>query len=178
MQKLSLDELGRIEVNEYKAAKKLPVCFILDNIRSLHNVGSAFRTADAFRVEKLWLCGITGKPPHREIHKSALGATESVLWEHRSSVAELVNELKKSGYNVVGVEQTDESTLLDNYNPEPEGKLALVFGNEVSGISDDILPLLDDSIEIPQFGTKHSFNVSVSIGIVIWEVFKKLKIKF
>ncbi|MGK7389493.1 MAG: RNA methyltransferase [Candidatus Cyclobacteriaceae bacterium M2_1C_046] len=178
MQKLSLDALGRLDVEEYKKAEKLPVCFILDNIRSLHNVGSAFRTADAFRVEKIWLCGITGVPPHREIHKSALGATESVDWDHRDSIVELIQDLKKTGYKIVAVEQTDKSSSLEGFQPDKENKIALIFGNEVSGISDDILPLLDESIEIPQFGTKHSFNVSVSIGIVIWEIYKKLKIKF
>lgn len=178
MQKLSLDALGRLDIDDYKKAEKLPVCFVLDNIRSLNNVGSAFRTADAFRVEKIWLCGITGTPPHREIHKSALGATESVVWHQKKSIVELVQDLKKEGYKIVAVEQTDKSTSLEDYHPDKETKIALIFGNEVSGISDDILPLLDESIEIPQFGTKHSFNVSVSIGIIIWEIFKKLGIKF
>lgn len=177
MQKLSLDELNRIDVDEFKGAKKLPVCILLDNIRSLHNVGAAFRTADAFRIEKIWLCGITGTPPHREIHKAALGATESVDWEHRREILPLVKELKKTGYTILAAEQTDKSILLDNYTPGDEGKLALVFGNEVNGISDELLPLLDDCLEIPQFGTKHSLNVSVSIGIVVWEFFKKFKIK-
>lgn len=178
MQKLSLEALERIDVDAFKKAQKIPVCFILDNIRSLHNVGSAFRTADAFRVEKIWLCGITGTPPHREIHKSALGATESVLWEHHKSIVELVRDLKKLNYKIIAVEQTDQSIPLEKYNPDPEDKIALVFGNEVSGISDDILSYIDSGIEIPQFGTKHSLNVSVSIGIVIWEIFKKLKVKF
>jgi 23S rRNA (guanosine2251-2'-O)-methyltransferase len=177
MQKLSLDELNRIDVEEFKGAKKLPVCIVLDNIRSLHNVGAAFRTGDAFRIEKIWLCGITGTPPHREIHKAALGATESVDWEHRPQIVPLVSELKKAGYTILAAEQTDKSISLDAYVPGDESKIALIFGNEVNGISDELLPLLDDCLEIPQFGTKHSLNVSVSIGIVVWELFKKLKVK-
>lgn len=178
MQKLSLDELNRINVEEFKGAEKLPVCIILDNIRSLHNVGAAFRTADAFRIEKIWLCGITGTPPHREINKAALGATESVDWAHRSEIVSLVNELKRSGYTILAAEQTDKSIFLNEYKPKKNRKVAVVFGNEVNGISDEILPLVDECIEIPQFGTKHSLNVSVSIGIVVWELFKKLKAKF
>ena len=176
MQKLSLDELGRIEVEDFKKAKKLPVCLVLDNIRSLHNVGAAFRTSDAFRIEKIWLCGITGTPPHREIHKAALGATESVTWEYREDILELINDLKSQGFKILAAEQTDKSTSLEEYNPEMPTRLAVVFGNEVHGISENILPLIDECLEIPQFGTKHSLNVSVSVGIVIWELFKKLKI--
>ena len=175
MQKLSLDELNRINVDEFKRAKKLPVCIVLDNVRSLHNVGSAFRTADAFRIEKIWLCGITGTPPHREIHKAALGATESVDWEHRSDVLSLIKELKKVGYRIIAAEQTDTSIYLDEYTPALNQKTAIVFGNEVNGVSDEVLPFLDECLEIPQLGTKHSLNVSVSMGIVAWEFFKKLK---
>lgn len=176
MQKLSLDELGRLEVEDFRKAKKLPVTLILDNIRSMHNVGSAFRTADAFRLEKIWLCGITACPPHREIHKAALGATESVNWQHREDIVSLVKELKKAGYTILAAEQTDESISLEKFDIQEPGKIAVIFGNEVNGVSDEVIPLLDQCLEIPQFGTKHSFNVSVSIGIVIWEIFKKLKI--
>lgn len=176
MQKLSLDQLGRIEVDDFKKASKLPIAIVLDNIRSLHNVGSTFRTSDAFRIEKIWLCGITGTPPHREIHKAALGATESVEWEYSKDVVKLIVDLKQSDYTVIAAEQTNQSVNLETYKPQDNKKYAVVFGNEVHGISEEVLPLLDHCIEIPQYGTKHSLNVSVTVGIVIWELYKKMNI--
>ena len=174
MKKLSLDELGRISVDEFKQADKLPVCVVLDNIRSLHNVGSAFRTADAFRLEKLVLAGITGTPPHREIHKTALGATESVAWHHEPSVETALRQLKAEGYLIVAVEQTTASELLHRFRIPKNQKLALVFGNEINGVSNEAITLTDVALEIPQHGTKHSLNVSVCLGIVVWEVYQQL----
>jgi 23S rRNA (guanosine2251-2'-O)-methyltransferase len=176
MKKLTLEELDRITVDEFKEAAKLPVSIVLDNIRSLHNVGSAFRTADAFRVEKMYLTGITGTPPHREIHKTALGATESVDWEYCPTPEEAVQKLKNNGYKILVVEQTDASTALQDFLIDPQDKLCLVFGNEVNGVSEDVIPLADASLEIPQSGTKHSLNVSVCLGIVVWEVYQKLRL--
>lgn len=174
MKKLSLDELGRISVQSFKAAEKLPVCILLDNVRSLHNVGSAFRTADAFRIEKICLTGITGTPPHREIQKTALGATESVHWEYTENPGEVVQALKNTGYTIVCVEQTTESTPLQKFQPDNSKKYCLVFGNEVHGVSDQVLQLTDVALEVPQAGTKHSLNISVCLGIVVWEFFQKL----
>jgi len=173
MKKLKLEELGRISVDEFKAAEKLPVCIVLDNLRSLHNVGSAFRTADAFRVEKIFLTGITGKPPHREIQKTALGATESVPWEYVENSA-IVNDLKMQGYTIVTVEQTTESIPLQKFQPVIAQKYCLVFGNEVHGVSDEIIQMADMALEIPQEGTKHSLNISVCLGIVVWDIFRKM----
>ncbi|TXH29204.1 MAG: TrmH family RNA methyltransferase [Cyclobacteriaceae bacterium] len=175
MKKLKLEELGRISVDEFKEAEKLPVCIVLDNIRSLHNVGSAFRTADAFRIEKIFLTGITGTPPHREIQKSALGATESVAWEYVESSTEAVKQIKNSGYEILVIEQTTGSIPVHEFIPATEKKYCLVFGNEVEGVSDDVIALGDCALEIPQAGTKHSLNVSVCLGIVTWELFRKLK---
>lgn len=168
MRKLKNEELDRLNVEQFKSADKIPVILILDDIRSMHNVGSAFRTADAFRIEKIYLCGITAQPPHREINKSALGATESVDWEYRESVLDLVKELKKD-YLITAVEQVDESVRLDQFQPEEGKKYALVFGNEVFGVNDEVVDQSDLCLEIPQFGTKHSLNVSVSIGVVLWD---------
>jgi tRNA G18 (ribose-2'-O)-methylase SpoU len=176
MKKLKLEELGRISLDEFKSAKKLPVCIVLDNIRSLHNVGSVFRTADAFRIEKIFLTGITGTPPHREIHKTALGATDSVQWEYHAETAAIVSRLKSEGYDIVVVEQTTESTLLPDFNPENGKKYCLVFGNEINGVSEAAIDLADVAIEIPQEGTKHSLNISVCAGIVAWEIFKKYQL--
>jgi 23S rRNA (guanosine2251-2'-O)-methyltransferase len=173
MKKLKLEELGRISVNEYKFTEKLPVTIVLDNVRSLHNVGSAFRTADAFLIEKIMLTGITGTPPNREIQKTALGATESVPWEYSSQTITAIEQLKGSGYKIVIVEQTSESRPLQGFEFSGSDKVALVFGNEVNGVSEEILSLADAAIEIPQGGTKHSLNVSVCLGIVVWELFKK-----
>jgi tRNA G18 (ribose-2'-O)-methylase SpoU len=173
MKKLKLDELNRLSADEFKSSEKTGIILLLDNVRSLHNVGSAFRTADAFRVEKIYLCGITGTPPNREINKTALGATESVEWEHRESSLELVRELKRAGYRIICLEQTSDSVKLNDFVPEKSQKYCLVFGNEVFGVGDEIVQESDLRLEIPQFGTKHSFNVSVSIGIVLWDFFVK-----
>jgi len=175
VKKLKLEELGRISVDEFQSAEKIPVCILLDNVRSLHNVGSAFRTADAFKVEKIILCGITGTPPHREIQKTALGATESVHWAYEKNVAAAVEQLKKEDYQIIIIEQTTASLALNQFESEKKKKYCLVFGNEVNGISEEIISLADLAIEIPQEGTKHSLNVSVCIGIVLWEFYRKLK---
>lgn len=176
MKKLSLDEMNRISVDQFKSAEKLPVAIVLDNIRSLHNVGSAFRTSDAFRLEKIWLTGITGTPPHREIEKTALGATRSVDWEYTESTASLLATLKTNGYTIVAVEQTTESEALTHFTPDAGKKYCLVFGNEINGVSEDALPFADVALEIPQYGTKHSLNISVCLGIVAWEFFKKMQL--
>jgi len=173
MKKLKLDELGRISIDEFKNTDKIPVCILLDNVRSLHNVGSAFRTADAFLIEKIFLTGITGKPPHREIEKTALGATESVDWAYYERPEECVDELKQNGYGIVAVEQTTESIPLQKFVVKENGKICLVFGNEINGVSEEVIARTDIAIEIPQHGTKHSLNISVCLGIVIWEIFKR-----
>lgn len=174
MRKLKLEELGRISVDQFKSVEKLPVCLVLDNIRSLHNVGSSFRTADAFKIEKIFLTGITGTPPHREINKTALGATESVPWEYHSDAAIAVKNLKEQGYTIIAVEQTTESIPLQTFNPERKKRYCLVFGNEINGVSEPVISLADTALEIPQEGTKHSLNISVCVGIVVWEIFKKI----
>ena len=175
MKKLKLEELERISTKEFKIANKIPVCLVLENVRSLHNVGSAFRTADAFRIEKIWLTGITGTPPHREINKTALGATESVDWEYANQKT-LLEYLKNDGYRIAVVEQTDQSIALHQFTPKPMEKFALIFGNEVDGISQEMLDQADLALEIPQFGTKHSLNISVCLGIVVWTFFKNLSL--
>ena len=177
MEKLKLDELGRISVDEFKGAEKMPVCILLDNVRSLHNVGSAFRTADAFRIEKIYLTGITGTPPHREIQKTALGATESVAWEYAENPSQTIQTLKAQGYTIVIIEQTTESKPLQAFNPDIDHKYCLVFGNEVDGVSEEVIEYADIALEIPQNGTKHSLNISVCLGIVTWEFFRKLKLE-
>lgn len=174
MKKLKLEELGRLTQEEFKKVKKLPIVILLDNVRSLHNVGSAFRTADAFRVEKIYLTGITGTPPHREIQKTALGATESVDWKYQESAEALAGQLKNEGYKIIVVEQTTESTSLNDFDPTDGDKYCLVFGNEVDGVSEGVIALANKAIEIPQSGTKHSINVSVCVGIVMWEFFRKM----
>jgi tRNA G18 (ribose-2'-O)-methylase SpoU len=173
MKKLKLDELGRISVDQFKNTNKIPVCILLDNVRSLHNVGSAFRTADAFLIEKIILTGITGKPPHREIEKTALGATESVDWVYYEKPEDAVSGLKESGYRIVAVEQTTESIPLQKFTVPETEKICLVFGNEINGVSEEVIALTDLALEIPQAGTKHSLNISVCVGIVIWEIFKR-----
>jgi tRNA G18 (ribose-2'-O)-methylase SpoU len=173
--KLKLEELGRMDVNSFKKTKKIPLVLVLDNVRSMYNVGAVFRTADAFLVEKILLCGITPKPPHREIHKTALGATESVDWQYFKSVKDAVLDLKTRKYEVLGIEQTTNSVRISDYKINSSKKYAVIFGNEVEGISDEILPFCDGFIEIPQLGTKHSLNVSVCAGIVIWEFFRYLQ---
>ena len=178
--KKSFSDLNRLNVEEFKAKEKIPLVVVLDNVRSQHNVGAVFRTSDAFLVEKIYLCGITATPPNREIHKSALGATESVEWQYFEKTVDAVNHLKNQGFSVFALEQTEGSVSLLDYcrgeaclAPTP---IALILGNEVDGVSDDILPLIDGAFEIPQFGTKHSLNVSVSAGIAIWEIFKKMNV--
>ncbi len=168
MKKQSLDELGRLSVEDYQRSPKRPVVLVLDSVRSLNNVGSAFRTADAFAIEKILLCGITGQPPHRDIQKTALGATESVVWEYFPKVTDALATLKAAGYMLVAVEQTTRSLPLEFVKFDLHAKYAFVVGNEVQGISEEALARCKFSIEIPQFGTKHSLNVSVSIGIVLW----------
>lgn len=174
MRKLKNEELDRLSVKEYQQSQKMPVTVVLDNIRSMHNVGSVFRTADGFRVERVVLCGFTPQPPHRDINKTALGATESVPWEYVEDIRTVVNDLQIAGYKVIAVEQADKSTPLQDYQPRPAERIALIFGNEVEGVDEDIIALCDTVIEIPQFGTKHSFNISVSAGMVLWEVWRKL----
>ncbi len=176
MRKLSLKELNRLSVSAYKATEKTPIVVVLDNIRSGMNVGSIFRTSDAFALEGIYLCGITVQPPHKEITKTAIGASASVTWTYKKSVVECVQHLKNEGYKMLGVEQTDSSVLLQNIEISTKNKYAIVVGNEVNGISNEILPLLDMCIEIPQFGTKHSLNVSVCTGMVIWDLVKKIKL--
>ena len=173
MRKLSMSELNRPSLEEFKARKKRSVVVVLDNIRSLHNVGSVFRTADAFNLEAIFLCGITATPPHREIHRTALGATESVNWEYYPTSQAAVRKLKKMGYRIVVIEQTDKSIHLSKITIESGTQLALIFGNEITGVSEEVLDYADIAIEIPQFGTKHSLNVAVSAGIVIWELLRK-----
>lgn len=173
MKKLVLEELGRVSVEQFKKIEKMPVCIVLDNVRSLHNVGSAFRTADAFKVERIFLTGITGTPPHREIEKTALGATQSVEWRHFEKTEDAIAELKSQGYKVIAIEQTTESVSLNQFPIDTTERYCLVFGNEVHGVSEEAINVCDAALEIPQLGTKHSLNVSVCIGIVGWEFFKK-----
>jgi len=175
MRKLKNEELNRLDIESYKGAEKLPVVVVLDNVRSMNNVGSAFRTGDAFAIESIALCGITAQPPHREIHKTALGATDSVDWQHYKTTREACETLKADGYQILAVEQAAGSTSLENYSPE--GKVAIVFGNEVFGVEDEIIALADACLEIPQFGTKHSLNISVSIGVVLWDLVTKIKFR-
>ena len=174
MRKLKLDELNRASVSEFKAQEKLPVVVVLDNVRSMHNVGSIFRTCDGFAVEKICLCGITCQPPHREIEKTALGATQSISWSYYADPLHAVDELRKEGYAIIAIEQAEKSIMLNEFEPEPGKKYALIFGNEVNGVSDEVMKVIDACIEIPQFGTKHSFNIVVSAGIVLWDFFSKM----
>lgn len=172
--KLKVTEMNRLTVEEFKEAEKLPLVVVLDNIRSLHNIGSVFRTADAFRLEGICLCGITACPPHPEMHKTALGAEFTVNWTYVNNTLEAVNNLQKQGYMVFSIEQAVNSTLLDALTLEPGRKYAVVMGNEVKGVQQEVIDASDGCIEIPQYGTKHSLNVSVTAGIVIWDFFKKL----
>ena len=172
--KLKLEELGRIDVENFKQTTKIPLVVVLDNVRSMHNVGAVFRTADAFIVEKIVLCGITPQPPHREIHKAALGATESVDWIFEKDISTALQNLKKENFEILGIEQTTTSINIENFEIKKNKKYALVLGNEVDGLSDEVLSFYDHFIEIPQLGTKHSLNVSVSVGIVVWDLFQKL----
>ena len=176
MRKLENQELPRLDLQSFRASPKNPLVIILDDVRSLNNVGSAFRTADAFLLEKIYLCGITGCPPHREINKTALGATDSVDWEYADDVALLGQRLVDEGYKLIIVEQTDSSEMLMDFKVNPENKYALVFGNEVFGVNENLLPIAHHGLEIPQYGTKHSLNIAVSIGIVVWSMMEKMKL--
>lgn len=176
MKKLKLDELNRVGVEEFKEQEKLPVIVVLDNVRSMHNIGSVFRTADGFAIEKLYLCGITAQPPHREIEKTALGATQSVAWVHFETTTDAVIALRSEGYEIIAIEQASGSKMLNTFAPKTDKKYALIFGNEVNGVSDEVMEQIDECIEIPQFGTKHSFNIVISAGIVLWDFFAKLRL--
>ena len=176
MRKLTMQELNRLPVADFKATPKSPVVLVLDNVRSLHNVGAVFRTADAFALEQLYLCGVTGRPPHREITKTALGSTESVAWTYTATTLEAVMQLQAAGYQLVAVEQTTASVPLPQFQPAPGRPLALVLGNEVFGVDDEVLALCEAAVEIPQLGTKHSLNVSVAAGVVLWDVLGKVGI--
>ncbi len=168
-----MEELDRLTVDQFKESSKIPVTIVLDNIRSQHNIGSIFRTADAFRIQSIHLCGITATPPNREIQKTALGATESVAWKYHQTTIDSIRELKQEGYYIVAIEQADESVNVSDFKPDIYNKIALVFGNEVHGVDEEVMENCDGCIEIPQHGTKHSLNVSVAAGIVIWEIFTK-----
>ena len=172
MRKLANAELNRISIAAFTEAKKTPLIIILDDIRSLHNIGSVFRTSDAFLIEKIYLCGITAIPPNKEIHKTALGATETVIWEYSKDVLEVVAKLKAENVKIYSIEQTENAIMLGNFEPEMDTKYALIFGNEVKGVSQEAINLSDGVIEIPQLGSKHSLNISVSVGIVIWDLFQ------
>ncbi len=172
MRKLDVNELNRIDAEEFKKVEKIPVIIILDNIRSLNNIGSVFRTSDAFRVQAIYLCGITAKPPHRDINKTALGATESVVWKYYKSTLDAINELKKEGFLIISLEQVENGKNILNYQIDQNRKYALIFGHEVKGVQQEAIDNSDDCLEIPQYGTKHSLNISVCAGIVLWEFFK------
>ena len=173
MRKLKITELNRLTQEDFKEAKKTPLVVVLDNVRSLHNVGSVFRTADAFLIEKVYLCGITACPPHAEIHKTALGAENTVEWSYYENICDALTGLKSEGYCILAIEQVENSILLNNFIPEKNQKYAIILGNEVKGVLQEAIDMCDGCIEIPQFGTKHSLNVSVTGGIVIWDFFQK-----
>ena len=175
MRKLRNNELGRISVSAFKKTTKTPIIVVLDNIRSLNNVGAVFRTSDAFLIEKIYLCGITATPPHREIHKTALGATESVDWEYKENTLALVNELKVQGVVVAAIEQVENSVMLDEFSLDATKKIAIVLGNEVKGVQQEVVSAADYCVEIPQKGTKHSLNISVSCGVVLWDLYQKFQ---
>lgn len=175
MRKLKTSELNRISIAEFKSTQKIPLIIILDNVRSQNNIGSIFRTSDAFLVKSIYLCGFTATPPNKEIHKTALGATDSVEWKYFSSTVEAITELKQSGVRIFAIEQAENSTKINDFKVENLVTYAVVFGNEVNGVDDEVLDLCDGCIEIPQYGTKHSLNVSITAGIVIWDFFNKIK---
>ena len=174
--KLNVLEMHRISVDEFKLSRKTPLVVVLDDVRSMYNVGSVFRTADAFRIEHIFLCGITARPPHPEIHKTALGAEDSVDWTYTADTHEAVRQLQSEGYEVLAVEQVVGSTMLQDFRPESGKKYAVIMGNEVKGVKQSVVDMCDGCLEIPQFGTKHSLNVSTTAGIVMWEVLKKMKL--
>ena len=167
--------IGRLQIEEFKRAEKTPLTIILDNVRSLNNIGSIFRTSDAFLIDKIYLCGITATPPNKEIHKTALGATESVDWEYAENTIKIVEKLQSEGVLVIAIEQAENATKLNDFQVNINQRYAIIFGNEVKGVEQEVVSLCDDVIEIPQYGTKHSLNVSVSAGIVVWELWRKLK---
>ena len=173
--KLKNPELGRIDPEEYKVSEKTPLIIVLDNIRSLNNIGSVFRTADAFLIKKIYLCGITAQPPHKDIQKTALGATESVEWEYVENTLELVTKLQTEGVLVASIEQAEKSVMLDRFSVKTKTTYAVIFGNEVKGVQQKVVSASDAVIEIPQFGTKHSLNISVSVGVVVWDLFVKIR---
>mgnify|MGYP003624743326 FL=1 len=175
MRKLKNSELGRLNVEEFKETPKIPLIVVLDNIRSLNNIGSVFRTSDAFLIEKIYLCGITAQPPHKDINKTALGATESVEWEYVEDTYQLVEKLKVEKLKVIAIEQAENSTMLQDFKIEVNQKYAIIFGNEVKGVQQKVVSASDFCIEIPQLGTKHSLNISVSVGVVLWDLFKKFQ---
>ena len=175
MRKLKNSELERLSVEDFKTAEKTPIIVVLDNVRSLNNIGSVFRTCDAFLVEKIYLCGITATPPHKDIHKTALGSTDAVAWEYVENIMDLVQHLKSENIKIVSIEQAENATMLNDFVPEPNTTYVLVFGNEVKGVSQKVVSASDVVLEIPQFGTKHSLNISVSVGVVVWDLFSKLK---
>ncbi|MBN1949853.1 MAG: RNA methyltransferase [Bacteroidales bacterium] len=174
MRKLLNEELNRLSVDEFKQVGKIPLVVILDNVRSMHNIGSVFRSSDAFRVERIYLCGITATPPHKDIHKTALGATESVEWFYKGNTLDAMDELRREGYTLICIEQAEGSIELQDFDPEEGGKYALIFGHEVRGVEQEVVDAADVCVEIPQFGTKHSLNISVCAGIAIWQFFKKM----
>ncbi len=175
MRKLKNSEMQRLSAEQYRSAEKLPIVVVLDNIRSLNNIGSVFRSSDALRVEKIYLCGITAQPPHRDIHKTALGAEEAVPWAYVENTYELIKELKAEGFAVYAIEQTDSSRMLHQFSFPKERKTALVFGNEVKGVQQKVVDLCEGCIEIPQEGTKHSLNISVSVGMTLWEFYRQFR---
>ena len=175
MRKLRNNELGRISISTFKKITKTPIIVVLENIRSLNNIGSVFRTSDAFLVEKIYLCGITATPPHRDIHKTALGATESVEWEYKADTLTLVKELQSQGVKVAAIEQVENSIMLEKFIPDPIKRIAVVFGNEVKGVQQEVVSNADYCVEIPQKGTKHSLNISVSCGVVLWDLYQKIQ---
>ncbi len=172
MRKLKNSELNRLDAEQFKAAKKTPLIIVLDNIRSLNNIGSVFRTADAFLIEKIYLCGITATPPHKDIRKTALGATESVEWEYRKDTLELVKQLKQD-YHCLAIEQAENAQMLNTFQVEEQLKYVVIFGNEVKGVSQEVVDSCHSVLEIPQFGTKHSLNIAVSVGVVVWDIWSK-----
>jgi 23S rRNA (guanosine2251-2'-O)-methyltransferase len=176
LEKLKLDQLNRVSVEDFKSQEKLPVVVVLDNVRSMHNIGSIFRTSDGFSIESIALCGITAQPPHREIEKTALGATQSVDWKYFETTLDAVQFLRNDGYLILAIEQASSSTMLNNFIPDQEHKYALILGNEVNGVDEEVMKTLDKCIEIPQFGTKHSFNITIAAGIVLWDFFAKLRL--
>ena len=176
MKKLSSEELNRLNIEEFKSSEKSPFVVVLDNIRSLNNIGSVFRSSDAFLVESIYLCGITACPPHKDIHKTALGATDSVNWKYFENTLDAINELKSQGYQIISIEQTKDSVFLQDFEIVDQQKYALIMGHEVKGVDQKVIDASDSVIEIPQFGTKHSFNISVTTGIVLWELFRKYKL--